>query len=79
MSSVINAAIAAYSQTIEALKRESAAKDETIAAMQATINEQADHILTLKGRLQYYRKLIDAAKIDLSNHPFPIGVAETNL
>ena len=75
-SSLVNAVLAANAQTIESLKRESATKDETIAAMQATINEQADHIQTLKGRLMEYRKIIDAAKIEIGNYPFPMGVAE---
>ena len=70
--SLINSLIAAKDETIASLKSEK-------AAMQALIDEQADHIKTLKGRLIEYRKLIDAAKIDLSNHPFPMGVAETNL
>ena len=70
--SLINSLIAAKDETIASLKSE---KEK----MQALIDEQADHIKTLKGRLIEYRKLIDAAKIDLSNHPFPMGVAETNL
>ena len=75
-SSMINALIAANSQTIEALKRESAAKDETIEAMQVTINEQADHIKTLKGRLNELRQILDSTKLKDGNYPFPMGVAD---
>ena len=79
-SSLINTTLAANMQAIEALKRELASEKEShereVAQMQARIEEQADHIQTLKGRLMEYRKIIDAAKIEIGNYPFPMGVAE---
>ena len=79
-SSLVNALLAANNQTIESLKRELASEKEShereVAQMQARIEEQADHIQTLKGRLMEYRKIIDAAKIEIGNYPFPMGVAE---
>lgn len=56
-----------------------AAKDETIAAKNAEIAELREHIATLKASLAEYRRIIDESKIDLSTHPFPMGVAEPNL
>ena len=79
-SSLVNALLAANNQTIESLKRELASEKEShereVAQMEARIEEQADHIQTLKGRLMEYRKIIDAAKIEIGNYPFPMGVAE---
>ena len=63
-SSLVNAVIAAKDETIDSLKRELAAKNETIAL-------QHSRIADLERQLA-------AATHDLSRYPFTMGVAEDN-
>ena len=63
-SSLVNAVIAAKDEIIDSLKRELAAKNETIAL-------QCSRIADLERQLA-------AATSDLSRYPFTIGAAEDN-
>ena len=77
VSSIMNAALAAQMQTIEALKREAIAKDEQIADLRARIIEKDDHIATLKARIAELQQLLAIQKnTDLGTYPFPVGVAD---
>ena len=64
-SSLVNAVIAAKDETIDSLKRELAAKNETIALQRSRIADLE-------------RQLAAAATSDLSRYPFTIGAAEDN-
>ena len=64
-SSLVNAVIAAKDETIDSLKRELAAKNETIALQRSRIADLE-------------RQLAAATTSDLSRYPFTIGAAEDN-
>lgn len=61
-SSLVNAVIAAKDETIDGLKRELAAKNETIALQ--------------RSRIADLERQLAAATSDLSRYPFTMGVAE---
>ena len=63
-SSLVNAVIAAKDETIDSLKRELAAKNETIALQ--------------RSRIADLERQLAAATHDLSRYPFTMGVAEDN-
>lgn len=63
-SSLVNAVIAAKDETINSLKRELAAKNETIALQ--------------RSRIADLERQLAAATHDLSRYPFTMGVAEDN-
>ena len=63
-SSLVNAVIAAKDETIDSLKRELAAKNETIALQ--------------RSRIADLERQLAAATSDLSRYPFTMGVAEDN-
>ena len=63
-SSLVNAVIDAKDETIDSLKRELAAKNETIALQ--------------RSRIADLERQLAAATHDLSRYPFTMGVAEDN-
>jgi len=63
-SSLVNAVIAAKDETIDSLKRELAAKNETITLQ--------------RSRIADLERQLAAATSDLSRYPFTMGVAEDN-
>ncbi len=84
-SSMINAIIAANDQAIMALKRELAAKDETIAGrdtLVTTLQQQASDLRQqnddLRQQVEDLRKALDAAQAKevLDKYPFSLGTAE---
>ena len=85
-SSIMNAALAAQMQTIESLKSEKAtllevharelkAKDDLIQSLRDQLAAKDQLIAEQKARLIDYRRIIDSRN-DISDYPFPIGVAE---
>lgn len=63
-SSLVNAVIAAKDETVDSLKRELAAKNETIALQ--------------RSRIADLERQLAVATHDLSRYPFTMGVAEDN-
>lgn len=87
-SSIMNAALAAQMQTIESLKsekstllevhsRELKAKDDLIQSLREQLAAKDQLIAEQKARLIDYRRIIDS-RHDISDYPFPIGVADDN-
>ena len=85
-SSILNAALAAQMQTIEALKSEKAtlleaharelkAKDDLIQSLRDQLAAKDQLIAEQKARLIDYRRIIDSHNA-LPDYPFPIGAAE---
>ena len=71
-SSLVNAALAAKTETIENLK-------DRIADLQRTIADKEEIIKARDARiLELERQLAAAATDDLSRYPFTLGVAEDN-
>ena len=88
-SSIMNAALAAQMQTIEALKSEKAtlleaharelkSKDDLIQSLRDQLEAKDELIAEQKARLIDYRRIIDSHNA-LPDYPFPIGAAERNL
>ena len=88
-SSIMNAALAAQMQTIEALKSEKATlleahvrelrvKDDLIQSLRDQLAAKDQLIAEQKARLIDYRRIIDSHN-GLPDYPFPIGAAERNL
>lgn len=75
MSSVFNAALAAKDDAIMSLKRELSTKDELIQSLREQLAAKDQLIAEQKSRLIDYRRIIDS-RDDLSNYPFPVGVAD---
>ena len=75
MSSVFNAALAAKDDAIESLKRELLTKDDLIQSLRDQLAAKDQLIAEQKARLIDYRRIIDSRN-DISDYPFPIGVAE---
>lgn len=87
-SSIMNAALAAQMQTIESLKSEKAtlleaharelkAKDDLIQSLRNQLAAKDQLIAEQKARLIDYHRIIDSRN-DISDYPFPIGVADNN-
>ena len=88
-SSIMNAALAAQMQTIEALKSEKATlleaharelktKDDLIQSLREQLDAKDQLIAEQKARLIDYRRIINS-HTGLPDYPFPIGAAERNL
>jgi transcriptional regulator with XRE-family HTH domain len=87
-SSIMNAALAAQMQTIEALKSEKAtlleahtrelkAKDDLIQSLRDQLEAKDELIVEQKARLIDYRRIINS-HTGLPDYPFPIGAAEAH-
>ena len=85
-SSIMNAALAAQMQTIEALKSEKAtlleaharelkSKDDLIQSLRDQLATKDQLIAEQKARLIDYRRIIDSHNA-LPDYPFPVGAAE---
>ena len=82
-SSYINALLAKSDETIASLKRELAAKDDVIQEKDVRIKEKDERIADLEKlaeerlhRIAELRRYIDENNISMTDHPFPIGVAD---
>ena len=87
-SSIMNAALAAQMQTIEALKSEKATlleaharelktKDDLIQSLREQLDAKDQLIAEQKARLIDYRRIINSHN-GLPDYPFPIGAAEAH-
>ena len=83
MSTYINALLAKCDETIASLKRELAAKDDIIQEKDVRIKEKDERIADLEKlaeerlhRIAELRRYIDENNISMTDHPFPIGVAD---
>ena len=75
-ASLLNAALAAKDETIEAYQKRLEDKDATIETLRALIADKDDHIASLKARVAELRRVIDANNLIDSAYPFPVGAAE---
>ena len=82
-SSYINALLAKSDETIASLKRELSTKDDIIQEKDARIKEKDERIADLEKlaeerlhRIAELRRYIDENNISMTDHPFPIGVAD---
>ena len=69
-SKIVNTMIAAYDETIVSLKRELAAKDDTIETKDKLIELLEQQVKDLKTQLAKIKQE------DISKYPFPVGFAE---
>lgn len=77
-ASLLNAALAAKDETIEAYQKRLEDKDATIESLRAQIADKDDHIATLKARVAELRLIIDANNLMDAAYPFPVGAADGN-
>ena len=82
-SSYINALLAKSDETIASLKRELSTKDDIIQEKDVRIKEKDERIADLEKlaeerlhRIAELRRYIDENNISMTDHPFPIGVAD---
>lgn len=75
-ASLLNAALAAKDETIEAYQKRLEDKDATIESLRAQIADKDDHIATLKARVAELRRIIDANNLMDAAYPFPVGAAD---
>ena len=75
-TSLLNAALAAKDETIEAYQKRLEDKDATIESLRAQIAGKDDHIATLKARVAELRRIIDANNLMDAAYPFPVGAAD---
>ena len=73
-SSMTNATISAYIETVESLKRELRTKDDLIQSLRDQLAAKDQLIAEQKARLIDYRRIIDSQ--NGINYQFPIGSAE---
>lgn len=76
-SSVINAALAAKSETIESLKRELSSKIEQNDDLRSWLKEKDDTIEKLKASISSLKGEIERLKMESLEYPFPIGASES--
>lgn len=77
-ASLLNSALAAKDETIEAYQKRLEDKDVIIESLRAQIADKDDHIATLKARVAELRLIIDANNIMDAAYPFPVGTADDN-
>ena len=82
-ASYINALLAKSDETIASLKRELSTKDDIIQEKDVRIKEKDERIADLEKlaeerlhRIAELRRYIDENNISMTDHPFPIGVAD---
>ena len=75
-TSLLNSALAAKDETIEAYQKRLEDKDVIIECLRAQIADKDDHIATLKARVAELRRIIDANNLMDVAYPFPVGAAD---
>lgn len=75
-TSLLNAALAAKDETIEAYQKRLEDKDVITESLRAQIADKDDHIATLKARVAELRRIIDANNLMDAAYPFPVGAAD---
>ena len=78
-SSLLNAALAAKDETIEAYQKRLEDKDVIIESLRAQITEKDERIAELKAHnIDLRRQLDQYQNADIDRYPFPIGAADGN-
>lgn len=78
-ASLLNAALAAKDETIEAYQKRLEDKDVIIESLRAQITEKDERIAELKAHnIDLRRQLDQYQNADLNRYPFPIGAADGN-
>ena len=78
-ASLLNAALAAKDETIEAYQKRLEDKDVIIESLRAQITEKDERIAELKAHnIDLRRQLDQYQNADIDRYPFPIGAADGN-
>jgi len=78
-TSLLNAALAAKDETIEAYQKRLEDKDTIIESLRAQIAEKDERIAELKAHnIDLRRQLDQYQNADIDRYPFPVGAAEGN-
>lgn len=78
-ASLLNAALAAKDETIEAYQKRLEDKDVIIESLRAQITEKDERITELKAHnIDLRRQLDQYQNADINHYPFPVGVADGN-
>lgn len=77
--SLLNAALAAKDETIEAYQKRLEDKDVIIESLRAQITEKDERIAELKAHnIDLRRQLDQYQNADIDRYPFPVGAADGN-
>lgn len=76
-TSLLNSALAAKDETIEAYQKRLEDKDAIIESLRGQLADKDDHIATLKARIAELRRIIDANNLTDAIMPYPMGSAES--
>ena len=78
-ASLLNAALAAKDETIEAYQKRLEDKDVIIESLRAQLAEKDEHIAELKAHnIELRHQLDQYQNADIDRYPFPIGAADGN-
>lgn len=78
-TSLLNAALAAKDETIEAYQKRLKDKDVIIESLRAQITEKDERIAELKAHnIDLRRQLVQYQNADIDRYPFPVGAADGN-
>lgn len=78
-TSLLNAALAAKDETIEAYQKRLEDKDAIIESLRAQITEKDERIAELKAHnIDLRRQLDQYQNADIDRYPFPVGAADGN-
>lgn len=78
-ASLLNAALAAKDETIEAYQKRLEDKDVIIESLRAQITEKDERIAELKAHnIDLRRQLDQYQNADIDRYPFPVGAADGN-
>lgn len=78
-ASLLNAALAAKDETIEAYQKRMEDKDVIIESLRAQLAEKDERIAELKAHnIELRHQLDQYQNADIDRYPFPIGAAEDN-
>jgi hypothetical protein len=78
-TSLLNAALAAKDETIEAYQKRLEDKDVIIESLRAQLAEKDEHIAELKAHnIELRHQLDQYQNADIDRYPFPIGAADGN-